>query len=761
MEDNNKKNLQEDAPVNNLLDIIEISPFPTLIHKMGVIRYLNDLAVEMFEAENASQLIGRNMLEFTIMEDSEEVKEAIRAGEALKVRNTIVKARIKTFKGNVITTENKSVNVVFGGEECRLVVAYNYDHYSKVEAELNSKKLLLEKIAQMIPDSLIVVNNITREVLFENKPLMEVLGYTKDDLNGNDQFTLFTKIIHKDDMHKLVEARQFLYAPENEGKYIATEYRVKAKDGRWHWILSRSTLYKKNEDGSSQINFGIAQDITNIKEIEQQLLENKNFIEKITKTVPDHISIFEIGNRDIVYDNFFYGSLLGYERHEIPADMLIYFSEDYRPVAALNFEKIAALKDGERFTTITKNLHKNGSIKYLLTSVTPFSFHDDGRIKQYLSATLDVTDFKEAEFKLQLSEEERKAILMALPDMLFQVKKDGTITNVFASEIYREPISNLKLIGSNASSILPASFYEQVMNTIQQVLGDGQMRSIDYTHAERDRSMYYELRISKLNEGSVIVVVRDITNLITTRQQLDLKFDELSVKNRELEKYITSNTELEQFAYIASHDLREPIRSIIGFTQLLQKRCPEDQLESKEFLENIIHSAQRMNSLVHGLLDYSRVSSAGKPFEETDLNELMRKVISDIKVSIDENAAEISTGKLPVIFCDETQIRQLFQNLISNGIKFHKADVAPKIKVTAEKQENKWLFKVSDNGIGMDMKYSSKVFQIFSRLHTSDKYQGSGIGLTVCKKIVERHHGEIWLESEPGKGTTFFFTLAG
>ncbi len=761
MEDNNKKNLQEDAPVNNLLDIIEISPFPTLIHKMGVIRYLNDLAVEMFEAENASQLIGRNMLEFTIMEDSEEVKEAIRAGEALKVRNTIVKARIKTFKGNVITTENKSVNVVFGGEECRLVVAYNYDHYSKVEAELNSKKLLLEKIAQMIPDSLLVVNNITREVLFENKPLMEVLGYTKDDLNGNDQFTLFTKIIHKDDMHKLVEARQFLYAPENEGKYIATEYRVKAKDGSWHWILSRSTLYKKNEDGSSQINFGIAQDITNIKEIEQQLLENKNFIEKITKTVPDHISIFEIGNRDIVYDNFFYGSLLGYERHEIPADMLIYFSEDYRPVAALNFEKIAALKDGERFTTITKNLHKNGSIKYLLTSVTPFSFHDDGRIKQYLSATLDVTDFKEAEFKLQLSEEERKAILMALPDMLFQVKKDGTITNVFASEIYREAISNLKLIGSNSSSILPPAFYEQVMNTIQQVLGDGQMRSIDYTHAERDRNMYYELRISKLNEGSVIVVVRDITNLITTRQQLDLKFDELSVKNRELEKYITSNTELEQFAYIASHDLREPIRSIIGFTQLLQKRCPEDQLESKEFLENIIHSAQRMNSLVHGLLDYSRVSSAGKPFEETDLNELMRKVISDIKVSIDENAAEISTGKLPVIFCDETQIRQLFQNLISNGIKFHKADVAPKIKVTAEKQENKWLFKVSDNGIGMDMKYSSKVFQIFSRLHTSDKYQGSGIGLTVCKKIVERHHGEIWLESEPGKGTTFFFTLAG
>lgn len=759
MEENNTPH-PEHSPVNNLLDIIAISPFPTIIHKMGVIKYVNELAVEMFEADSAEQLLNRNMLEFTVIEDSETVKEAIRTGALLKVRNTIVKARVKTFKGNTITTENKSVNVIFGGEECRLVVAYNYDHYSKVEAELHNKKLLLEKIAQMIPDSLIVVNNVTREVLFENKPLMEVLGYTAEDLGKEDQFTLFTKIIHREDMPKLVEARKFLYAPENEGKYIATEYRVKAKDGSWHWILSRSTLYRKNDDGTSQINFGIAQDITNIKEIEQQLLENKNFVEKITKTVPDHISIFELGKREIFYDNFFYGSLLGYERNEFPADMFAYFSEDYRPLAAANFEKIAALKDGERFTTITKNLHKNGSIKYLLSSVTPFSFHDDGRIKQYLSATLDVTDFKEAEFKLQLSEEERKAILMALPDMLFHVNVQGIIQNVYASEVYRKDVDKLQVVGRHAQTILPANYYDKVMATVQAVVKDGQMRSIDYTHTERDRNLFYELRISKLNDTSVIIVVRDITNLISTRTQLDSKIDELSVKNRELEKYITSNTELEQFAYIASHDLREPIRSIIGFTQLLQKRCPEDQAESKEFLQNIINSAQRMNSLVHGLLDYSRVSSSGKPFEAVDLNELMHKVTSDIQASIEENAAEIKIEKLPVISCDETQIRQLFQNLISNGIKFHRPEVPPKIQITAERKDDKWLFKVSDNGIGMDMKYSNKVFQIFSRLHTSDKYQGSGIGLTVCKKIVERHQGEIWLESEAGKGTTFFFTLA-
>ncbi|MBK7148908.1 MAG: PAS domain-containing protein [Bacteroidetes bacterium] len=207
----------------------------------------------------------------------------------------------------------------------------------------------------------------------------------------------------------------------------------------------------------------------------------------MTKTVPDHISIFELGQREIFYDNFFYGSLLGYERNEIPADMFTYFSEDYRPLAAANFEKIAALKDGERFTTITKNLHKNGSIKYLLTSVTPFSFHDDGRIKQYLSATLDVTDFKEAEFKLQLSEDERKAIFDGSPrHVVFHVNVQGIIQNVYASEVYRNDVDKLQVVGRHAQTILPANYYDKVMATVQAVK-DGQMRSIDYTHAERDR----------------------------------------------------------------------------------------------------------------------------------------------------------------------------------------------------------------------------------------------------------------------------------
>jgi light-regulated signal transduction histidine kinase (bacteriophytochrome) len=161
---------------------------------------------------------------------------------------------------------------------------------------------------------------------------------------------------------------------------------------------------------------------------------------------------------------------------------------------------------------------------------------------------------------------------------------------------------------------------------------------------------------------------------------------------------------------------------------------------------------------VSGLLEYSRITSVGKPFTNSNLPDLIKKVQSDLKITIEENKAELILFDLPEIYCDELQIRQLFQNLISNAIKF-RSDKNPIVKIWAEKNDRHWLFKIEDNGIGIDMKFKDQVFQIFSRLHSQDKYQGSGIGLSVCKKILERHGGQIWLESVPGYGTTIFFTI--
>lgn len=752
------QNPDQQISIREFRDISEISPFPILIHKMGIIRYANSLCMEMFETDNLEEIHGRNILEYVVPEDRQIVIDAIQKGATQKVRNTIVSARMVTRKGNVMNVETKSVNINYEGEECRLIVAYNYDHYSKVEAELHDKKILLEKIAQLIPDSLIVVDNHSREVLFENKPLLDVLGYTKEDLKNEDQFKLFARIIHPEDLDKLVEARKFLYAPENEGKFISTEYRVKAKDGSWHWILSRSTLFKRLDGKGHQINFGIAQDITTLKNIEQELLKQKNFSDKVTTTVPAHISIFNVQNYTTEYANTPFWLVLGYDKE--PESVFSYFHPDSAKIVEENFKNIENLKEGDMVSRILMYLTKDGEIKHMLSRYTPFAFDEKGQVKSILSTVVDVTDLVNTELKLQNAEQERKAILLALPDILFHVHVNGTILNVYAGEIYRKKVDSLNMVGKTSDKFLPSATNDEFLRKLQIVIDSNQTQTLQYIHNEGNQKLHYEFRISKLNDNSVVLTARDISTLITTQQELDSKLNELSEKNRDLEKYITSNTELERFAYIASHDLREPIRSIIGFSQLLHKKIQhQSDPETEEFFQNIINSAQRMNSLVHGLLDYSRVTSNVKQFNPCDLNILMDKVLSDIKATIEEKNAKVIVGQLPVVKCDELQIRQLFQNLISNGIKFHKDNVAPVIEIFSEKKDDHWLFRVTDNGIGIDMKYSDKVFQIFTRLHGNGKYQGSGIGLTVCKKIIERHGGELWLHSELNNGTTFFFTL--
>ncbi len=239
---------------------------------------------------------------------------------------------------------------------------------------------------------------------------------------------------------------------------------------------------------------------------------------------------------------------------------------------------------------------------------------------------------------------------------------------------------------------------------------------------------------------------------------------------KELER---SNKELEQFAYVASHDLQEPLRKVKNFTELLERKY-KGVIDSKadQYIRYITSGADRMQNLVLDLLTFSRVSTKGKDFVSADFNEIVQKVSDNLQLSIEEAKAHIVTNDLPVLKVDETQIMQVFQNLISNAIKF-KSEVPPIININAVENENYWLFEIIDNGIGMDMQYKEKIFEIFQRLHTKEEYEGTGIGLAICKKIIERHNGKIWVESELGNlsalsseqagsrqsGTKFYFTI--
>ncbi len=220
-----------------------------------------------------------------------------------------------------------------------------------------------------------------------------------------------------------------------------------------------------------------------------------------------------------------------------------------------------------------------------------------------------------------------------------------------------------------------------------------------------------------------------------------------------------SNSELQQFAYVASHDLQEPLRMVASFTQLLAKRYG-DKLDddAREFIHYAVDGATRMQSLISDLLNYSRVGTQGKPLVPTDCEALFKRVLGSLQIAIKESGAIIVNDPLPMVMADEQQLGQLFQNLLSNAIKFHGAD-PPRIRISTERNGNEWKISVRDNGIGISQEHFHRIFIIFQRLHTRTEYPGTGIGLAICKKIVERHGGRIWIEPSPGGGSTFFFTI--
>ena len=242
----------------------------------------------------------------------------------------------------------------------------------------------------------------------------------------------------------------------------------------------------------------------------------------------------------------------------------------------------------------------------------------------------------------------------------------------------------------------------------------------------------------------------DITALKETEDELNKKTEELA----------RSNLELQQFAYIASHDLQEPLRAISGFTELLQKRY-QGKLDEKadKYIGFITEGSLRMQQMIQDLLAYSRVETQAREFAKTHSQASLDTALANLRVSIQENHAVITHDPLPEIIAEGEQITSLFQNLVSNAIKYHTPDVTPAIHIAVQKEGNNWQFSVADNGIGIEEKYAERIFKIFQRLHTRDEYPGTGIGLAVCKRIVDRHGGKIWIKSTLGEGTTFYFTI--
>lgn len=364
---------------------------------------------------------------------------------------------------------------------------------------------------------------------------------------------------------------------------------------------------------------------------------------------------------------------------------------------------------------------------------------------------------QEEKVKLKESEIKIRTIVATAVDGIIVIDSKGIVDafNVASERMFGYKAK--EIIGKNVKILMPDPYHSEHDQYLKKYKDTGERKIIgigrEVIGRRKDGTHFpIDLAVSemKFTEKRMFTgIIRDISARKKAEEDLKIKTEEL----------FRSNQELEQFAYVASHDLQEPLRMVASYTQLLARRY-KDKLDDSalEFINYAVDGATRMQKLIDALLMYSRIETKGGDFEKIDCNTIYKKSSLNLKVAIEESKAEIQCADLPVVIGDEIQLIQLFQNLMANAIKFCK-EKTPCICVSAVKEESNWIFSVKDNGIGIEEQYVKKIFVIFQRLHTKKEYPGTGIGLSVCKKIVERHGGKIWVESKPKEGTTFYFTI--
>ncbi|CAA7623109.1 PAS domain S-box protein [Magnetospirillum sp. SS-4] len=418
-----------------------------------------------------------------------------------------------------------------------------------------------------------------------------------------------------------------------------------------------------------------------------------------------------------------------------------------------------SLETGGMFQSEYRFLAPDGRVTWVLGQASPR--HDgEGRLDGYIGTITDITPAKNAEAALAASEGRFRAIFDNINDAIFIHRTDGDTVmavNRRMLEMYGFDDES-EVIGAPAGRLSEGvpPYDEASAHAWLAKARAGQPQLFEWHARRRDGSLFWvEVGVRRASMGTsgdaLLVVVRDISE----RKQAELALTE---RTEALER---SNADLEQFAYVASHDLREPLRMISSYMALLERRYGERlDKDGHEFIAYAKEGAIRMDRLVQDLLEFSRVGRIADPPAPVSAETVLANVVKVLRAVIAEARAEIVVPQpLPEVVCSANELFLLFQNLISNAVKFRSPDRSPVIRVTTEMRDGHRVFAVADNGIGIEPIYFDRIFKIFSRLHTRDHYDGTGIGLSICKKIVERHGGRIWIESVPGEGATFLFTL--
>lgn len=455
--------------------------------------------------------------------------------------------------------------------------------------------------------------------------------------------------------------------------------------------------------------------------------------------------------------------MLGYQNDEFP-HLLSSFSNNLHPDDLdLVIDKVKFHHENRTPYNVEYRL-KTKDGKYLWFHASGASlWNEQGKPYRMAGLIQEITDRKIAEDQLKISEKRFRTSFENAPIGIALVSTDGKWLDVNTSLCEMIGYSKEELLNIDFQTITHPEDLDTDLDLLHQILDDKiQTYEMNKRYYHKDgRIIWIQLNVSLVRDESAVPLyfvsqIQNITKRIQNEQEREILNSTLVERTEELS---ISNRELEVFAYAASHDLQEPLRTVINYLSLLKRKSDNVLNEGQtQYIDNAIIASSRMRVLINDLLTYSRITTRQNEMEMIDLNMVLQETLSNLDSVIHETQAKIQSMDLPVLKGDKTQFTLLFQNLINNAIKYCDKST-PAVKIEVQSDHKQWIFLVKDNGIGIDQKFKDRIFTIFQRLHTREEYEGTGVGLALCKKIIERHNGKIWVESELNNGSTFYFTL--